>query len=105
MSETLLNVSSESVGVLTTIYVKYQVTAQTDSSVFAVAWLKTSKQIVLGLALPDDVESPLLGTAPSGTKYKGITKYLTIGPADTLPDQLSQWAIRAYQLARAEAKS
>src|SRR5262245_34304428 len=85
MSEVLLNSAPNAVGVLTTIYVKYQVDSKSNSAVFAVAWLKNSKQIVLGLALPDAYESPLLVEAPAGMNYKGITKYLVIKPGDQLP--------------------
>jgi hypothetical protein len=104
MSETLLSVSGESAGVLTTIYVKYQITGAPNSGVFAVAWLKNSKEIVLGLSLPENLESPQLGPAPVGMKYKGITKYLTIRPTDTLPPQLPQWAVEAYEHAQGSAK-
>jgi hypothetical protein len=92
MSETLLNAAPNGVGVLTTIYVKYQTTSDSDAGVFAVAWLKTSKQIVLGLALPENCESPLLGPPPVGMQYKGLTKYLTIKPGESLPSDLGQWA-------------
>ena len=99
ISEILLNAAPNGIGVLTTIYVKYQMTSDSNSGVFAVAWRKTSKQIVLGLALPESYESSLLGPAPIGTKYKGITKYLTIRPGDSLPEELSQWAKSAFEYA------
>jgi hypothetical protein len=96
MSETLLNAAPDCVGVLTTIYVKYQVARAPNSAVFAVTWLKNSKQIVLGLALPEEFESPLLGLAPTGMKYKGITKYLTFKPGEQVPSQLAEWASAAF---------
>lgn len=105
MSETLLGVSSESVGVLTTIYVKYQLTGSPSSDVFAVAWLKNSRQLVLGLALPLEFESPLLVLAPTGMKYKGITKYLIVKPGDILPSELSNWAKAAYDHAMGQVKA
>jgi hypothetical protein len=105
MSEILLAAAPDGVGVLTTIYVKYQVDRKPNSGVFAVAWLKNSKQIVLGLALPDDIESPLLGTAPAGMKYKGITKYLTIQPGDQLPAELAAWAKTAFENVVTDASS
>jgi hypothetical protein len=101
MSEVLLDVAADTVGVLTTIYVKYQLTENPSSGVFAVAWLKTSKQIVVGLTLPENFESPLLGPAPKGTRYKGLTKYFTLRPGDLIPEKLSQWALAAYQHALA----
>lgn len=104
MSEVLLDVAADTVGVLTTIYVKYQFTHSPSSGVFAVAWVKNSKQIVVGLALPEDFESPSLGPAPTGMKYKGLTKYFTLKPGDVVPEQLSQWARAAYQHALSETK-
>jgi hypothetical protein len=105
MSEILLNATPDGVGVLTTIYVKYQVDSKPTSGVFAVAWLKSSKQIVLGLALPDEAESPLLGPAPAGMKYKGITKYLIVKPGDQLPTELASWAKTAFENIVSEPKS
>ena len=104
MSEVLLDVATDAVGVLATSYVKYQLTRSPSSGVFAVAWLKTSKHIGVGLALPENVESPLLGPAPTGTTYKGLTKYFTLRPGESVPEQLSQWARVAYQSALADAK-
>jgi len=96
MADTLLNINSDSLGVLTTIYVKFQTSKSASSPVFGVAWLKTTSQIVLGLALPASIESPLLSPAPKGMSYKGLTKYLTVKPADTIPSELSSWASVAY---------
>jgi hypothetical protein len=97
ISNKLLDVSPDAVGVLTTIYVKYQVSASPHAKVFAVAWLKTSKQIVVGLALPADYQSPELGQAPTGMRYKGITKYFRVEPGGTVPGDLPEWAKLAYQ--------
>ena len=104
MSEVLLSVATDAVGVLTTIYVKYQLVGNPSLGVYAVAWLKTSKHIVVGLSLPENFESPLLGPAPTGTKYKGLTKYFTLMPGESVPEQLSQWARVAYQHALANVK-
>jgi hypothetical protein len=97
ISNKLLDVSPDAVGELTTIYVKYQVNTSPQAKVFAVAWLKTSKQIVVGLALPADYESSELGPAPAGMKYKGITKYFRVEPGGTVPSELPEWAKLAYQ--------
>jgi hypothetical protein len=104
ISDVLLKVSTDSRGVLTTIYVKYQTTSDPSSPVFAVAWLKSSTQIVLGLALPDAVESPMLGPAPKGMSYRGITKYLTLKPGDDAPPELCLWAKQAFLNVVAAAK-
>lgn len=96
ISDVLLNVNKDCVGVLTTIYVKYQVSAAPSSPVFGVAWVKSSTQVVLGLALSDGFESPRLSSPPKGMTYKGLTKYLTLKPGDSLPSELSGWAAAAY---------
>ena len=96
MSDVLLDTHPDCAGVLTTIYVKYQISGSASSPVFAVAWLRSS-QLVLGLALPDTIESRLLGPPPKGMTYKGLTKYLTLKPGDSLPTVLSDWARVAYE--------
>lgn len=97
LSDRLLGVDVFTFGSLTTIYVKYQINSDPGSPVYAVAWLKTSKQIVVGLALPDEFDSPPLGPAPARMKYKGLTKYFTILQGDRLHPDLDQWAVAAYQ--------
>jgi hypothetical protein len=96
VSDVLLNVNKDCVGVLTTIYVKYQVSATPSSPVFGVAWVKSSSQLVLGLALSNGFESPLLGPPPKGMTYKGLTKYITLKPGDSMPSELPGWAAAAY---------
>jgi hypothetical protein len=97
ISEVLLSVSQEAIGVLTTIYVKYQINGSANSGVYSVVWLKNSKQIIVGLALPEDFESESLGPAPPKTNYKGITKYFVVRPGESVPSELSQWASAAYE--------
>ncbi len=87
-------------GDLTTIYVKFSIRTASGEQVYAVVWLRTSRQLVLGLALPEEVESPVLASAPKGCKYKGLTKYLTIRPDDALPVELGVWAKQAYERVR-----
>ncbi len=103
ISEVLLGISEEAIGVLTTIYVKFQITSSPNSAVYAVVWIKDSKQIVVGLALPEDYESELLGPAPPRSNYKGITRYFTVRPAESVPAELSQWATSAHQNASAQS--
>ena len=82
----------------TTIYLKFcGGTMRTE--VYAVVWLKTSKQLVIGLSLPETVESPRLSPPPHGMKYKGLTKYLTLSAGDTLPDSFADWAKLAFEAA------
>jgi hypothetical protein len=102
MTETLLNVAPDAQADMTTIYVKFTVTAENLSPVYAVAWIKNSKRWVTGLALPGDFEDPRLGPAPPQKKYTGLTKYFTVTPEDNLPEDLSEWAKLAHQRVVAE---
>jgi hypothetical protein len=96
VSDALLAVGPETCGQLTTIYVKYT-GSPAATEVYAVVWIKTSKQLVVGLALPESVEDPELGDPPSGTRYKGLTKYFVLRPGDPIPGRLSEWARAAYE--------
>jgi hypothetical protein len=78
VSGDILSVGESARADLTTIYVKFSVDSTPNSPVFAVAWLKSAKNIVFGLSLPDDFESFILLDAPSGMKYKGLTKYFRL---------------------------
>jgi hypothetical protein len=99
IGDILLAVSPETKSELTTIYVKF-CTTNAGTEVFAVVWLKSSKEIVVGLALPDDFESPHLAPPPKGTKYKGLTKYFVVHPGEQIPADLHHWANAAYRNAR-----
>jgi hypothetical protein len=98
-SRVLLAVCPEATSELTTIYVKFCVSTA-KKAVYAVVWLKNSKQIVIGLSLPEEVESPRLGPPPQGTKYKGLTKYLTIRPDELIPKEFAAWARLAFSAAQ-----
>jgi hypothetical protein len=95
--DAFLGLDVQAKGELTTIYVKFSVVTESAEQVYAVIWLRTSKRLVLGMALPEETESPLLTTAPQGCKYKGLTRYLTINPGDALPPELDLWAKQAYE--------
>lgn len=97
LSENLLSASPSARGELTTIYVKFQVAATPSSPVFAVVWLKSSKRLTVGLALPEGVESTMFGPAPRGMSYKGLTKYFSLEPGDCLPAPLKHWAKAAFE--------
>lgn len=81
-------------GQLTTIYVKYSV--RLNGPVYAVAWIKKSTELVVGFALPGDVESLGLKLPPRDKKYAGLTGYLTLTPGDDVPVDFSSWARNAY---------
>jgi hypothetical protein len=96
IANALLSTSPASTSELTTIYVKFLPTSG-GADVFRVVWIKSSKKIVVGLALPDTVDSPHFIPAPPGTKYRGITKYFAVTENDSVPSELTQWAFSAYQ--------
>ncbi len=96
ISESLLSVSPEARGALTTIYVKFTITPDPNSPVYAVIWAKNSKQLVVGLRLPEDEIPPGLHAAPAGTTYKGLSGYFKIQPGDMVPQELPTWAQAAY---------
>ena len=97
--ETFLGVSPDTKGDLTTIYVKFSILTASGEQVYGVAWLRSSKQIVLGMALSDETCSPVLGPAPKGCSYRGLTKYLIVRPGESLPPELHLWAKQAYDQA------
>ena len=92
-----LAMDANSKGELTTIYVKLSVFMNGGEQVFAVIWLRSSKQLLVGMALPETTTSRLLTAAPKGCTYKGLTKYLTIFPDDPLPLELDIWAKQSYE--------
>jgi hypothetical protein len=96
IANALLSTSPASTSELTTIYVKFLPT-KGSADVFGVVWIKSSKKIVVGLALPDTVDSPRFISAPLGTKYRGITKYFALTENESVPTELTQWAFSAYQ--------
>lgn len=93
---TLLSVSPDTRGELATSYVKCTVRDEVVSPVYGVVWIKTSKKITIGLALPESFESDKLVAAPPGTVYKGLTGYFTLTEDDDVPSELSHWADVAY---------
>jgi len=99
MSDALLNVSPHAAGTLTGVYVKFTHDDQLTSPVYAAVWIRSSKKWVIGLALPEDFESPELEPAPPRHTYAGLNKYFTITPEDSLPGELAQWAQMAYDQA------
>jgi len=95
--ETLLGVSEDVCGDLTTIYIKFTVSPEPTSPVYAVLWVKNSKTLSVGLALPESDVPETLGPAPAGMKYKGLTGYFSVAAGEAAPDELSTWAADAYR--------
>jgi len=59
--------------------------------------VKSSKRLIVGLALPEDCESEELGPALPGTLYRGLTKYFVVERGGVVPKSLALWAEMAYQ--------
>jgi hypothetical protein len=98
----LLELSPETYGELTTSYVKFTIGNTHVSRVYAALWIKNSKSFTVGFALPHDCENPMFIKAPKGMSYKGLTKYVSITPEDTISEQFSTWAKIAYKLILSE---
>ena len=94
--ESLIRVAPRAAGELTTIYIKYS-SPETSPHPFAVVWVKKSTEIIVGLALRADEVSSELGGPPAGCKYAGLTGFLKVTSGTIVPDQLSQWARRAFE--------
>ena len=93
----LLAVSPDADSELMTTYVKFTVHGDATSPVFAAIWLKSSKRLIVGLALPEEYDATELGPAPPGTIYKGLTKYFVVERGGVVPKDLAEWAGLAYR--------
>ncbi len=100
MARLLLAVSPDADSELMTTYVKFTVDAAPQSPVYAAVWLKNSKRLIVGLALPTEYEAAELGPALPGTMYRGLTKYLVVERGSAVPKGLAEWAKTAYLTAR-----
>jgi hypothetical protein len=97
VGQLLLAVSPDAHSDLITTYVKFTINSNPQSPAYAAIWLKTSKRLVVGLALPEDHEAEELGPAPPGMAYKGLNKYFVVERGGVVPKGLAQWAGLAYQ--------
>jgi hypothetical protein len=97
MAQLFSAVSPDADSDLLTSYVKFTVNSDPNSTVFAAVWLKTSKRLVVGLALPEEYEAEGLGPAPPRTFYKGLNKYFVVERGGVVPKGLAEWAGLAYQ--------
>ena len=91
----LISVSESVTGVLTTIYVKYATSP--TAKPFAVLWIKNSKQLALGLALPEHYGHPLLVATPSGHAYSGLNKFVVVANGDAVPPEMAEVIRAAYE--------
>jgi len=99
----LLAVSPAADSELMTTYVKFTVHSDPQSRVFAAIWLKSSKRLIVGLALPEECEAAELGPALPGTMYRGLNKYFVVERGSAVPAGLAEWAGQAYQNALSAA--
>jgi hypothetical protein len=97
MAHLFLSVSPDADSDLHTIYVKFTVNSNPQSPAYAAIWLKTSKRLVVGLALPEDCEAEELSHAPPGMAYRGLTKYFVVERGGVVPRGLAEWAGLAHQ--------
>ena len=96
LSGLLLDQGEEVCSALTTIYVKFT-KASGQQQPFAVIWVKNSKQMTVGLSLPEPFDSKLVIKAPKGMTYKGLTGYVTVEPGELLPEELAALCRLAYE--------
>jgi hypothetical protein len=97
ISRLLLAASPDADSELVTNYIKFTINIAPQSPVFAAIWLKSSKRLIVGLALPDDYEAQELGPSLPGTMYKGLNKYFVVERDGVVPKGLAEWAALAYQ--------
>ena len=97
ISRLLLAVSLDADSELMTSYVKFTINNAPQSPVFAAIWLKSSKRLIVGLALPEEYDPQELGPSLPGTMYKGLNKYFVVEHGGAVPKGLAEWAMLAYQ--------
>ena len=93
----ILDASPDAKSEIVSYYVKFSVDIAPASPIYAAVWLKNTKRLIVGLALPEGYEAEELGTALPGTFYKGLTKYFTVEPDGDVPHNLGAWIELAYQ--------
>ena len=97
ISRLLLAASPDADSELMTTYVKFTVHTAPQSHVFAAVWLKSSKRLIVGLALPADYEAEGLGPSLPGTMYRSLNQYFVVERGNAVPKGLAEWAQTAYQ--------
>jgi hypothetical protein len=93
----LLEASPDAQAELLSQYVKFTTSAAPNGPAYAVVWLKSSKRLIVGLALPDAYEAEGLGAPLPKTTYRGLTKYFAVEAGSTAPHGLATWAGMAYR--------
>jgi hypothetical protein len=99
ISRLLLAASPDADSELVSAYVKFTINSDPQTRIFAAIWLKSSKRLIVGLALPEEYEAEELGPPLPGTMYKGLTKYFVVERGGAVPKGLAEWAGLAYETA------
>ena len=97
MARLLLAVSPDADSELFTTYVKFTVHTDLQSHVFAAIWLKSSKRLIVGLALPEEYEAEELGPRCQGRCTRASTNTSLWNAAARCPRALPSgrsWPIR-----------
>jgi hypothetical protein len=97
ISRLLLAVAPDADSELMTTYIKFTVHTAPQSPVFAAIWLKSSKRLIVGLALPEEYEAEALGPSLPGTMYRGLNQYFVVERGGVVPEGLAEWAEKAYR--------
>jgi hypothetical protein len=88
----LSEVSPDADSELVTTYVKFTINCVPNSPAYAAIWLKSSKRLIVGLALPEEYDAQELGPPLPGTAYKGLNKYFIVEQGGIVPKGLAEWA-------------
>ena len=94
--EAIIAASPSARGALTTIYIKYT-SDETGQNPFAVLWVKSSAELVLGISLPDTASLPQSLLARSTPNYKNMTAFLRFTAADSVPNKLAGWLAESHK--------
>jgi hypothetical protein len=97
IGQVLLEASPDAQAELLSQYVKFTTSAAPNDPAYAVVWLKSSKRLIVGLALPEAYEAEGLGAAMPKITYRGLTKYFAVEAGDMAPRGLAAWAGMAYR--------
>ena len=96
----LLSVDKSAVVEPSTIYLKFKVRDEPLAAVYAVLWVRSVKNIILGLSTPKKNENEIVMGAPPHMKYTGLTSYIKIDEDVDLPSDLVIWIKNAFENAK-----
>ena len=97
MVRLLLDVSPDVNSEFISHHIKFTASTAPNSPPYAAVWIKNTKRLIVGLALPETYRAEGLGPALPGTRYKGLTKYFVVEPGSAVPEGFCEWARVAYE--------